>query len=396
MTAAYQTRLEALKACKAAGDQHFVIVASLKVAITLRAQGSLRRTLELCRQQMELAEGMGLSQTRLAGFLLSVWGETLAELDDLEQGLDLVQRGFGLLERKANMEMLGWSYLCLMRVLLSRGDWVGVEEATRKLGRIAQETATPAWIPTQMAAWQARLWLAQNKLEAASQWVEERGFKEGREPEPPHEIDFFMLNDYVVFARILFAQGKLEETASLLRHLLGAAEVGGRTTKAIEIQILQALTFQAGGDISRALAALEQAIRLAEPEGFIRIFVDEGPPMARLLYEALAREIAPDYVRRLLAAFPLARPEPAAEREQATPSGTLARQSELVEPLSERELEVLELFAEGLTNQEIGSRLFHALNTVKAHSSNIYGKLGVHSRTQAVAKARALGLLSSS
>jgi len=247
-----------------------------------------------------------------------------------------------------------------------------------------------------MAAWQARLWLAQNKLEAASQWVEERGFKEGREPEPPHEIDFFMLNDYVVFARILFAQGKLEETASLLRHLLGAAEVGGRTTKAIEIQILQALTFQAGGDISRALAALEQAIRLAEPEGFIRIFVDEGPPMARLLYEALAREIAPDYVRRLLAAFPLARPEPAAEREQATPSGTLARQSELVEPLSERELEVLELFAEGLTNQEIGSRLFLALNTVKAHSSNIYGKLGVHSRTQAVAKARALGLLSSS
>jgi len=203
MTAAYETRLEALKACKAAGDLHFVIVASLKVAITLRAQGFLKRTLEICQQQMKLADDVGLSQTRLAGFLLSVWGETLAELDDLERGLDLVERGFGLLEHKANMEMLGWSYLCLMRVLFSRGDWVGAEEATRKLGRIAQETATPAWIPKQMAAWQARLWLAQNKLEAASQWVEEQGFKEGREPKAPHEIDFFMLNDYVVLARIL-------------------------------------------------------------------------------------------------------------------------------------------------------------------------------------------------
>jgi LuxR family maltose regulon positive regulatory protein len=366
-----------------------MIVASLKVAITLRAQGFLKRTLEICQQQMELADDMGLSQTRLAGFLLSVWGETLAELDDLDRGLDLVERGFGLLEHKANMEMLGWSYLCLMRVLFSRGDWVGAEEATRKLGRIAQETATPAWIPKQMAAWQARLWLAQNKLEAASQWVEEQGFQEGREPEAPHEIDFFVLNDYVVLARILFVQEKLEETTNLLLHLLDAAEVGGRTTKAIEIQILQGLTFQAGGEISRALAAIEQAIGLAEPEGFIRIFVDEGPPMARLLYEALSRGIAPDYVRRLLVAFPVTEPE------QTDVSQILASNSEVIEPLSERELEVLQLLAEGLTNQEIGSRLFLALNTVKAHSSNIYGKLGVHSRTQAVAKARALGLLSS-
>jgi LuxR family maltose regulon positive regulatory protein len=389
MTSAYETRLEALKACKAAGDQHFVIVASLKVAITLRAQGFLRRTLEICQQQMTLVEDMGLSQTRLAGFLLSVWGETLAEVDDLERGLDLVERGFGLLERKANMEMLGWSYLCLMRVLSSRDDWVGAEEATRKLGRIAQETATPAWIPKQMAAWQARLWLAQNKLEAASQWVEERGFKEGREPEAPHEIDFFMLNDYVVLARILFAQGRSAEATKLLLHLLHAAEVGGRTSKAIEIRILQALIFQAGGEIPRALAAVEQALALAEPEGFIRIFVDEGPPMARLLYEALSRGIAPDYTRRLLAAFPVT------ESEHAAPSDALSPNASLIEPLSERELEVLALLAEGLTNREISSRLYLALNTVKAHTSNIYGKLDVHNRTQAVAKARTLGLLPS-
>jgi LuxR family maltose regulon positive regulatory protein len=153
--------------------------------------------------------------------------------------------------------------------------------------------------------------------------------------------------------------------------------------------MLQALAFQAEGDTARAMAALERALTLAEPGGFVRVFVDEGPPMARLLYEAASREIAPDYARRLLAAFPVA------EAEQTGPFKTQAAKPELVEPLSERELEVLQLIAEGLTNQEIASRLFLALNTVKAHSRNIYGKLGVHSRTQAIARARALGILPS-
>ncbi len=149
------------------------------------------------------------------------------------------------------------------------------------------------------------------------------------------------------------------------------------------------MTFHARGDTTRALGKLEHAFKLAEPEGFVRTFVDEGPPMARLLYEALARGIAPDYARRLLSAFPVT------EAEQAAPLETQARGSDLIEPLSERELEVLTLIAEGLTNPEIASRLFLALNTVKTHTRNIYGKLGVHNRTQAVAKAQALGVLPS-
>jgi LuxR family maltose regulon positive regulatory protein len=171
--------------------------------------------------------------------------------------------------------------------------------------------------------------------------------------------------------------------------LLKAAEAGGRTSKMIEILILQALSLQAQGDIDQAITTLEKALTLAEPEGFIRVFVDEGLPMAQLLYEAVARGIAPDYVRRLLAAFPLAEPE------QTGPSKTQAPGSELIEPLSERELEVLQLIAEGLTNPEIAARLYLALNTVKAHTRNIYGKLGVNNRTQAVARARALGVLPS-
>jgi len=191
----------------------------------------------------------------------------------------------------------------------------------------------------------------------------------------------------LVLARILIAQGRLDEAARLLERLLKVAEAGGRISKEIEILILQALTHQAGGEADRALSALERALILAEPEGFIRIFVDEGPPVAHLLYEAAARGTAPDYVHQLLDAFSTA------EAEQTGPTKTRVPKPQLVDPLSEREIEVLQLIAEGLTNREIASRLFLALNTVKVHTSNIYGKLGVNNRTKAVARARALGII---
>jgi len=129
---------------------------------------------------------------------------------------------------------------------------------------------------------------------------------------------------------------------------------------------------------------LEKALFIGEPEGFIRIFVDEGQPMDHLLQEALKCSDAPEYVRRLLAAFPAKAPR------QATSTTAQVDQSDLIEPLSERELEILQKIAEGLTNPEIAERLYLSLNTVKVHTRNIYGKLGVHNRTQAVAKARAL------
>jgi LuxR family maltose regulon positive regulatory protein len=152
--------------------------------------------------------------------------------------------------------------------------------------------------------------------------------------------------------------------------------------------VLQAVALHAHGENEQAVQLLGDALALAEPGGFIRTFVDEGPPMARLLYEALNLEIAPDYVRRLLAAFPTKEPE------RTDPSKTHAPHTELIERLSEREIEVLQLIAQGLTNQEVATRLYLSLHTVKVHAHNIYGKLGVKNRTQAVAKGKALGILS--
>jgi LuxR family maltose regulon positive regulatory protein len=271
--------------------------------------------------------------------------------------------------------------LCLVRVLYSGGDISGAQDVVQSMQDTALECELPLEANLQLAAWQVRIWLAQGKLEIASRWVRERELPTAGEPTYPHEME------YIAFARILIAQRQLDQATRLLRRLLVTAEAGGRTAKVIEILNLQALAFQAGGDTAQALITLGKALTLAEPGGFVRIFVDEGPPMARLLYEALSREIAPGYVRRLLAAFPIVEPV------QPGPTIPQVPETEWIEPLSERELEVLHLIADGLTNPEIASRLFISLNTVKAHCKNIYGKLGVKNRMQAIGRARALGLL---
>jgi LuxR family maltose regulon positive regulatory protein len=381
LAAAYRARSEAVEVSKAAGNIYMTLIASMKQAVTLRQQGQLQRVIEICQQQLELANESGLSQTVVVGWLLAIWGEVLAELNDLEGAIDRAKKGTELTERGKDFAALGWSYVCLVRILFSMGDMAGTQEAIQRMAKIAGETYVPPWIMNQMAAWQARIWLAQDELDAASQWAGGRGLDAGADP------PYLRGMEYTVLARILIAQGRLAAAARLLQRLFESAESRGHASRAIEALNLQALAAQGGGDTTQAMTALERALALAESGGFVRIFVDEGPPMAHLLYEALSRGIAPDYVRRLLAAFPSAEPEHT-EPVQAP-------ESELIEPLSERQLEVLQLIAEGLTNREIASRLFLSLNTVKAHTRNIYGKLGVRSRTQAVARARGLGVLPS-
>jgi LuxR family maltose regulon positive regulatory protein len=315
--------------------------------------------------------------------LATVWGEVLAELSDLDGAIDKARKGVELTERGGDLAMIGWSYMSLMRILFSRGDMAGVEEKIQKMENVARESKVPPWFTNLMAAWQVQLWLIQEKLEAASQWAVERRLYTDGEYSLLHEIDFFLLRDYVLYARILFAQEQLDEATNLLQHLLKAAEMGGRTSRVIEILILQALALHAGGDTARAMTMLERSLTLAEPGGFIRIFVDEGPQMETLLRRMKAEDgRIKEYVRTLLAAF--------ADKE-SFPSDPSPQP--LIEPLSNRELEVLNLIAEGLSNREIGLRLYLSHNTIKRHASSIYEKLGVHSRTEAVAKARILNIL---
>jgi LuxR family maltose regulon positive regulatory protein len=201
------------------------------------------------------------------------------------------------------------------------------------------------------------------------------------------DADYGHEPENIVFARLCIAQGRAVEAIPLLQRQLDAAEGSSRVVRAIEILCLQTLVLKKADNPDGAMAALARALALAETGDCRRLFLDEGPPMAALLRQAVASRIRPDFARRLLAAFPTTAGEDgAAAALPASPPG-------LIEPLSERELEVLALIAEGHSNREIGRRLFIALDTVKGHNRRIFGKLQVQRRTEAVARARLLGLL---
>ena len=366
---------------KASGNIYLILSASLHLGTILMLQGRLKQVYRLCQELLELAKERGVLHTEMAGCLYDELGSVLCEWNDLDGAMCHLKKGSELSERGYDTGVLGWSYLTMLRALFTQGDVAGAEAIIRKMDKLEWESDVPPWYTSPKEAWKARLWLRQGDLEAAVQWVQDR------ELNVDGELPYLREEEHIMLARILVAQERLGEARELLERLLKAAETGGRIVRVIEVEMIQALAYHARGETDEALTALERALYLAESGGYVRIFIDEGQPMARLLYEAVTRGIAPAYTRRLLGAFPSIDPE------QTGLSKTRPAQSALVEPLSERELEVLGLIAEGLTNQEVATRLSLTLNTVKAHAHNIYGKLNVSSRTQAVARARGLGLL---
>ena len=287
------------------------------------------------------------------------------------------------------VELPDWHYrwcIAQARLMETLGDLDGALDLLDEAQRLYVRTPLPKVRP--IAALKTRIWVAQGRLAEALGWARMRNLSAN------DDLTYLREFEHITLARALIAHYKsdrvddsLHQAKALLERLLQAAEEGGRMGSVIEILVLQAGAHQAQGSILPALLSLERALTIAEPQGYLRIFVDEGLPMERLLYEASSRKIAPDYVRRLLAAFPAAGPQ------KPTLPKTQSPNNDLMEPLSEREIEVLQLIAEGLTNPEIAARLYLALNTVKVHTRNINGKLGVHNRTQAVTKGRALGIL---
>jgi LuxR family maltose regulon positive regulatory protein len=381
MNAAYTARLSAYEMSKAEGNIYLVLLTSMKLAVTFRMRGELQKTIDICEEHYLIADQKGLSHMAVVGWLLAIWGEILAETNDIDVGLEKARLGVALTANGDDIAMVGWSQFCLLRVLFMDGNIDEAESVVRNLEELSQKSYMPWFVTGQFQAWKARLMLIQDKLAAAKQWVETQNL------DISGSITQLNESQYLVFARILLAQDKAEKAHLLLQRLFEEAESSGRVSRLIEILILQALVFDKKKEQENALAVLEHAIELAEVGGYVRIFVDEGPRLARLLYEAANRKIAPTYTQRLLAAFPIPEDNEKVDRKsgQAPP--------EFVEQLSERELEVLQLIADGLSRREIATRLIISSETVKTHVRNLYSKLGVHNQLQAVRKAQGLGLL---
>ena len=227
-----------------------------------------------------------------------------------------------------------------------------------------------------VSAMRARVWIRQGRLDDARDWARERAREQGL---PADDRAYLREFEHITLARLLLAQSSTDDATRLLEGLLRSAEEGGRTGSVIEILVLLAIAHQKQRDLGAALEFVQRALSLAEPEGYVRVFIDEGSPMAVLLKAAADRGIAADYARRLLAA---------SGTEQ-----TIVTQ-DLVDPLSDRELDVLRLLGSDLSGPDIARELVVSLNTVRTHTKNIYAKLGVNNRRSAVRQADELGLLS--
>jgi LuxR family maltose regulon positive regulatory protein len=273
----------------------------------------------------------------------------------------------------------------MARIRQAQGDLDSALQLLEEAERVYDGNFSPNVRP--VATRKVRVWLEQGRLGEALNWAREYGLSLENELSYLHEYD------HITLARVLLAcylnnhaDVQIAEIAELLERLLKAAEDGRRMGSEIEILILQALVYYTQGKISTALLPLQHSLELAEPQGYIRIFLDEGKSMMGLLREASTHKITPDYTDKLLAAFQV-------EQQKSKDKPDITPVQPLIEPLSQRELDVLRLIAEGLSNQEICERLFLALDTVKGHNRRIFDKLQVQRRTEAIARARELGLI---
>ena len=369
------------------GNQVFVIASAFAVAdmqVILGRLGEAERTL---RQAIQQAAALGRETESLTahhhlGLALLYYehGDEATATQRLQTAADLGQR----------TTLVDWQHrwnLAQARLKESAGEWDAALELLDKARRVYVNTAVPMLQPIE--AHEARVYLKQGRLEVAQAWARERNIS------MEDEVCYLDEYDHLTLVRVRLAEGSFAGVGDLLERLLALAETQKRTGSAIEILLTQALVYQSQGNRHQALAALERALALAEPECYLRIFVDEGEPMRLLILDfrsTIEKQGHPgihplfDYVNKLLAAFP--------ESMDAIPQTKIVnQQSKIIEPLTDRELEILRLIAEGHSNAEIGQRLYLALSTVKGHNLRIFDKLQVQNRTEAVARARELGLI---
>jgi LuxR family maltose regulon positive regulatory protein len=399
LVAASQALVEAVATSQAAGDSHLAILSSCNLAGQLIYQGQLRKAAAIFRDLLQPGDpalplssfeerGGGARVRRLpfTGLASTGLATVLREWNNLESAERLAREGLELSKQWGQAEILIHGYVELARVLQARENEDEALDAVQRARQIARGVA-PLFVDT-TAAVEAQLWLAQGDVAAAARWVQESGVSVDDELSFQHQII------YTALARVLIAQGKHSKALGLLARLLEVVEAAGAIGHAIENLVLQAIALQAQDEIDQALTTLECALALAEPEGYVRTFADEGARMAGLLHKAAAWGLYPHYVDKLLAAV---ESEKRSKRKtpSSSPSSAISgpESSSLIEPLSERETEVLRLIAAGLSNREIADELFLAVGTVKKHINNIFGKLSVRKRTQAVARARELGML---
>ncbi len=345
-------------------------------ASLLIMRGRLHEAWQCCEHAIDLGKLEGYPLSLEIGHTSVYQMDILREWNQLDTARELAQK---VLQRDEPL-LLSMGLPVLAWVHLSRGELDTAAEILQHAERVSEHLRNPYWHTLHSITAHVRFWIARGEIERAARWAE-RVQHEERHPAPlARELEDMAL------VRIVLAQHKTEEALMRLVPLLESATKQERWGHIIELLLLQTLAYLERREEQAAIAALTQAVHLAEPEGYMRSFLDEGVPMAALLSKLRDRQRKQGptpYLDKVLTAF-----SPQKVVDYPTP------QNALLDPLSTREQEVLHLMAGGASNQEIAKTLVITLDTVKRHVSNILSKLGASNRTQAVSRARELGLLS--
>ncbi|MEP6979197.1 MAG: LuxR C-terminal-related transcriptional regulator [Nakamurella sp.] len=345
-------------------------------------QGRLGEAFRIYQQALERGSEQGGSVTRGTADMYVGLGEIARERGDLPSAANLLQRAEQL-GAQSGLPQNPYRWRVVMaRIRRAEGDLAGALDLLDEAERLYNGDFFPDVRP--IAAIRAAVWVAQGAVDRALGWVADRGLSHA------DELSYLREFEHITLARVLLAryatdrsETTMAQAAGLLERLLVAGEVGARTGSVIEILVVQARAHQLASDLPAATAALLRALGLAEPEGYVQVFVDEGPALAPVLSAAATPGTNSDHVRRLIRA-----------------AGTIGRtvrsaraDPRLVAPLSERELDVLRLLGSDLDGPAIARRLVVSLNTVRTHTKSIYAKLGVNNRRSAVRRAIELHLL---
>jgi LuxR family maltose regulon positive regulatory protein len=378
--AATEASTKAIAISQATGDSQLSAVVLCDQAALHYSQGQLHKAAAICRDAEQISDkyaGQSGRPLPVMGYAYIRLSAVLREWNELETATGYAREGLELCKQWGQADFLVYSYIEVAKVLQAIGDMDGALDAIQTGKRIASNVSP--WPGFHVATQQARLWLVQGKLEDVTRWVQVSGLRND------DSLSFQYLFRYIVLARVLIAQGVFDEAAGLLSRLLEVAETARAMGCMIEILILQALALQAQGKIDHALTSLERALVFAEPEGYVRTFIDEGSSMGKLLQQTTAPGVAVGYVGKLLTAL---KKETKSKRQLGE-----GFSASIVEPLSERELEVLRLLKTHLSSTGIAEELTISANTVRTHIKNIYSKLNVHNRQDALQRAQELELI---
>jgi LuxR family maltose regulon positive regulatory protein len=344
----------------------------------------------LYQEALAIAAERGLGFLPIIGNIQAALAIILYEWNDLVAAETLIDKAIEWGKRADDPQTLMLAYSLKMRMALGKRDFQQANQWLRPAEELIQTRSLWRWHVGRFVANRMRLWSLEGNLEAIRHWLESCGL------DIEDEANYLNESEYSAFSRALITVGQPQQALALLGRMEAVTGKDGRRLIPIELPILKSLAWYHQGETEKALTELLNALAASEPEGHIHIYVDEDEPIARLLRLAQARGHFPAYTTRLLAALSDIGSQ---DSDFGITHSAIALypatnpQSAMVESLSGREVEILQLVAAGLSNRAIAEKLVITVGTVKRHLNNIFGKLGVESRTQAIMRGRELGLI---